>query len=153
MTPSGRAIPPAGRYNIFVDFHSIGPDRITQNPLGAANGADCGLARPYRIDAFTIVDGSSACSGTSITTWSAIRQCRLNRLRISGRYPQPTERLDQHHQRAGAMSTLIEIAIAIAAFVAIFAARRRDWITFAVSLLAVLIIAGLTIMNTREREH
>ena len=42
------------------------------------------------------------------------------------------------------MSTLIEIAIAIAAF---------DWITFAVSLLAVLIIAGLTIMNTREREH
>jgi len=51
------------------------------------------------------------------------------------------------------MSTLIEIAIAIAAFVAIFAARRRDWITFAVSLLAVLIIAGLTIMNTREREH
>jgi hypothetical protein len=51
------------------------------------------------------------------------------------------------------MSTLIEIAIAVAAFVAIFAARRRDWITFAVSLLAVLIIAGLTIMNTRERGH
>jgi hypothetical protein len=51
------------------------------------------------------------------------------------------------------MSTLIEIGIAIAAFVAILAARRRDWVTFAVSLLAVLIIAGLTIMNTREREH
>ena len=39
------------------------------------------------------------------------------------------------------MSTLIEIGIAIAAFVAILAARRRDWVTFAVSLLAVLIIA------------
>jgi uncharacterized membrane protein len=51
------------------------------------------------------------------------------------------------------MSTLIEIGIAIAAFVAILSARRRDWVTFAVSLLAVLIIAGLTIINTREREH
>ena len=65
--PERTCNPPAGRYNIFVDFHSIGPDRITQNPLGAANGADCGLARPYRIDVFTIVDGSSACLGTSIT--------------------------------------------------------------------------------------
>ena len=51
------------------------------------------------------------------------------------------------------MSTLIEIGIGIAAFSAILAARRRGWVTFAVSLLAVLIIAGLTIMNTREREH
>ena len=51
------------------------------------------------------------------------------------------------------MSTLIEIGIGIAAFGAILAARRRDWVAFAVSLPAVLIIAGLTIMNTREREH
>jgi hypothetical protein len=54
---------------------------------------------------------------------------------------------------ADTMSTLIEIGIGIAAFGAILAARRRDWVTFAVSLLAVLIIAGLTIMNIREREH
>jgi hypothetical protein len=51
------------------------------------------------------------------------------------------------------MSTLIEIGVAIAAFVAILAASRRDWITFAVSLLAMLIIAGLMIINTRERKH
>ena len=52
------------------------------------------------------------------------------------------------------MSTAaLEIGIALAALVAIFAARRRDWVTFAVSLLAVLIIAVLTIMNSREREH
>ena len=53
-TPSGRSSPAAGRYNIIVDIHSIGPDRITQNPLGAASGADCGLARPFRIDVLTI---------------------------------------------------------------------------------------------------
>ena len=48
---------------------------------------------------------------------------------------------------------LIAIGIALAAFVGILAATRRDWITFAVSLLAMLIIAGLTIWNTRERKH
>jgi hypothetical protein len=47
------------------------------------------------------------------------------------------------------MSTALEIGIALAAFVGILAAKRRDWITFAVSLLAMLIIAGLTIRNTR----
>ena len=51
------------------------------------------------------------------------------------------------------MSTALEIGIALAAFVGILAAKRRDWITFAVSLLAMLIIAGLTIRNTRERKH
>ena len=51
------------------------------------------------------------------------------------------------------MNTTLEIGIALAAFVGILAAKRRDWITFAVSLLAVLIIAVLTIMNSREREH
>jgi hypothetical protein len=51
------------------------------------------------------------------------------------------------------MSTALEIGIALAAFVGILAAKRRDWITFVVSLLAMLIIAGLTIRNTRERKH
>ena len=51
------------------------------------------------------------------------------------------------------MSTALEIGIALAAFVGILAATRRNWITFAVSLLAMLIIAGLTIWNTRERKH
>ena len=51
------------------------------------------------------------------------------------------------------MSTAMEIGIALAAFVGILAAKRRDWITFAVSLLAMLIVAGLTIRNTRERKH
>ena len=51
------------------------------------------------------------------------------------------------------MSTALEIGIALAAFVGILAATRRDWITFAASLLAMLIIAGLTIWNTRERKH
>jgi hypothetical protein len=37
------------------------------------------------------------------------------------------------------MSTALEIGIALAAFVGILAAKRRDWITFAASLLAMLI--------------
>jgi hypothetical protein len=51
------------------------------------------------------------------------------------------------------MSTALEIGIALAAFVGILAAKRQDWVTFAASMLAMLILAGLTIMNTREREH
>jgi hypothetical protein len=51
------------------------------------------------------------------------------------------------------MVTALQIGVAIAAFVGILAAKRGDWITFAASLLAMLILAGLTILNTREREH
>ena len=54
---------------------------------------------------------------------------------------------------ADSMSTALEIGMALAAFVGILSAKPRDWITFAVSLLAMLIIAGLTIRNTPERKH